>query len=177
MSEKTTIARPYAQAVFELASEGGNSSEWSDAIALLSKIVADEQMQGLLNNPKVSNEQLFDIVTSIGGQGLSAQSQNLVRVLIDANRLEYAPQISELFEALRAEAEGTVDVEVSSAYELDQGQQDKIAEAIAARLGKKVKISATVDSSLIGGAIIRANDAVIDASIRGRLTELASDLV
>ncbi len=176
MSEKTTIARPYAQAVFELASDGGNTGEWSDALALLSQVVTNEDMQGLLNNPKVSAEQLFDIVMSIAGENLSGQSQNFVRVLIDAGRLGYAPQIVELFESLRAEAEGTVDVEVRSAYQLEQGQQDKIAEAIAARLGRKVKISATVDNSLIGGAVIRANDAVIDASIRGRLNELANDL-
>lgn len=176
MSEKTTIARPYAQAVFELASEGGNASEWSESLALLSQVVGNGEMQGLLNNPKVSGEQLFDIVTSVAGQGLSGQSQNFLRVLIDAGRLGYAPQVAELYESLRAEAEGTVDVEVRSAFELDQAQQDKIAEAVAARLGRKVKISATVDNSLIGGAVIRANDAVIDASIRGRLSELANEL-
>lgn len=176
MSEKITIARPYAQAVYELASESGNSSEWSEVLALLSQVVADEQMQVLLGSPKVSAEQLFDIVTSIGGQNLSKQGQNFIKVLISANRLQFAPHIAELFETLRAEAEGVVDVQVCAAYQLEQAQQDKIAEAIAARLGKKVKISATVDSSLIGGAIIRANDAVIDASIRGRLNELANNL-
>ena len=177
MLEKTTIARPYAQAVFELAQESANIDEWSVALELLDRIVSDKQMRLLLNNPKVSHQQLQDLVIEIGADTLSEQAGNFVKILVSASRLQYAPQIAELFEAMRADAEGTVDVEVSSAYELDQAQQDSIADGISARLGKKVKISSTVDESLIGGAIIRAGDSVIDASLRGRLTELGNDLI
>lgn len=177
MLEKATIARPYAQAVFELARESDNASEWSGALALLSRIVSDKQMQLLTNNPKVSHQQLQDLVIEIAADSLSKQARNFVKVLVSAGRLQYAPQVASLFEAMKADAEGTVDVEVISAYELDQGQQDSIAKGISARLGKKVSISAMVDETLIGGAIIRAGDSVIDASLRGRLTKLGSDLI
>jgi F-type H+-transporting ATPase subunit delta len=177
MLEKTTIARPYAQAVFELAQESASIEEWSSALSLLDQVVSDSQMRLLLNNPKVSHQQLQDLVIEIGGDALSGQAQNFVKILVAASRLAYAPQIAELFAAMRADAEGTVDVEVTSAYELDDAQQNSIAESISARLGKKVKISSTVDESLIGGAVIRAGDSVIDASLRGRLTELGNDLV
>ena len=177
MLEKTTIARPYAQAVFELARESGNTAEWSGVLDLLQRIVADEQMQLLLNNPKVSHQQLQNLVIEIAADNFSQQAKNFVKVLVSAARLQFAPQIAQLFEAMRANAEGTVDVEVSSAYALDQAQQDAIAKGISARLGKKVHISTTVDEALIGGAIIRAGDSVIDASIRGRLTELSNDLI
>ena len=101
MSEKTTIARPYAQAVFELARDNGNSSEWSATLDLLSRIVADGQMQLLLSNPKISDAQLFDIVSAIAGDNLPQQSRNFVKILLAANRMQYAPQIRQLFEALR----------------------------------------------------------------------------
>ena len=176
MLEKTTIARPYAQAVFELAEESGAIEQWSSQLDLLRRIVSDSQMRVLFNNPKVSDQQLQDLVIDIAGDVLSEQARNFVKILVAASRLQYASQIAELFEAMRAKAEGTVDVEVSAAYELDQSQQEAIANGISARLGKKVSISASVDESLIGGAIIRAGDSVIDASLRGRLNKLGSDL-
>jgi len=177
MLEKTTIARPYAQAVFELADDSGNTAEWSTALELLNRIVSDAQMRLLLNNPNVSHNQLQDLVIEIGNDSFFQQAKNFIKVLVSAGRLQYAPQIAELFEAKRADAEGRVDIKVSSAYELDQSQQDSIAKGMAARLGKKVSVSATVDESLIGGAVIRAGDSVIDASLRGRLTELSNDLI
>jgi len=177
MLEKTTIARPYAQAVFDLAQESDKAGEWSAVLELLQQIVDDAQMQLLLNNPKVSHQQLRDLIIEIGATGFSQQAKNFIKVLVSASRLQYVPQIAQLFEAMRADADGVVAVEVSSAYELDQAQQDAIAQGISARLGKKVNISTTVDASLIGGAIIRAGDSVIDASVRGRLTELGNNLV
>jgi len=177
MQEKTTIARPYAQAVFEIAQDTTSISEWSDGLALLQRIVADKQMRLLLNNPKVSHKQLQDLVIDIGAEAFSQPFRNFIKVLVSASRLAYAPQITNLFAAMRAEAEGTIDVEVVTAYELDQAQEDSIAKGISARLGKKVKISSIIDKSLIGGAVIRAGDSVIDASLRGRLTELSNDLI
>ena len=117
------------------------------------------------------------MVIEVAATGFSQQAKNFVKVLVSASRLQYVPQIAQLFEAMRAEAEGTVEVEVSAAYELDQAQQDAIAKGMSARLGKKVNISTTVDGSLIGGVVIRAGDSVIDASLRGRLTELGNDLI
>jgi F-type H+-transporting ATPase subunit delta len=177
MLEKTTIARPYAQAVFELAQESNSSAEWSEALNLLQRIVSDPQMRLLISNPKVGDEQLQDLVIEIGGDSFSQLAKNFIKVLVAACRLQYAPQIAELFEAKRADAEGIIDVQVSSAYELDQAQQESIAKGISARLGKKVNISTTIDESLIGGAVIRAGDSVIDASLRGRLRELSNQLV
>ena len=177
MLEKTTIARPYAQAVFELAEDSGKTAEWSTALDLLQRIVADAQMRLLLNNPKVSHQQLQDLVIDIGAGSFFPLAKNFIKVLVSADRLQYATQIAQLFEAKRADAEGRVDVEVSSAYELDQVQQDDIARGMSARLGTKVSISVIVDESLIGGAVIRAGDSVIDASLRGRLRELSNDLI
>ncbi|MGI9228235.1 MAG: F0F1 ATP synthase subunit delta [Gammaproteobacteria bacterium] len=176
MLEKTTIARPYAQAVFELAQEAGDEAVWADSLALLNRIVADPQMQSLLGNPRVTQEQLLAIFDAVGADQISPAARNLVRVLADAGRLRYMPQIVRLFEAMRAEAEGKVEVRVSSAYELNDAQQQQIADDISRRLGKQVSLSVTVDAALIGGAVIRMGDSVIDASLSGRLQALGNAL-
>ncbi len=176
MSENMTIARPYATAVFEQARDTGQAPAWSDTLALLSLLTSDPDMRQLISNPKVSRRQLQELVFEICGEALSAAARNLVKTLIQAERLQYTPYIKELYEQMRANAGGKVDVEVVAAYELDQRQQDDIARAIAERSGKRVDVTTSVDESLIGGVVIRVGDSVIDASLRGRLTELRNQL-
>lgn len=177
MLENSTIARPYASAVFELAQENGQVEEWSAMLGLLSLLVSDQTMRRLITNPKVSRRQLQDLVLEVCGDGLSDLGRNLAKILVQGDRLQYAPSIKNQYEQMRAAAEGRVDVEVVAAYALDDRQQADIAEIIAERLGKQVTIKTSVEESLIGGAIIRAGDSIIDASLRGRLTELQNELV
>ena len=177
MLENSTIARPYATAVFELAQETGQVEEWSAMLGLLGVLTSDKDMRQLITNPKVSRQQLQDLVFDVCGAGLSDLGRNLVKLLVGAGRLQYTANIKDQYERMRAAAEGKVDVEVVTAYTLDEQQQDSIAGIMAGRLGKQVNIVTSVDESLIGGAIIRAGDSVIDASLRGRLTELRNDLV
>lgn len=176
MQQNTTQARPYATAVFELAQAESDLAAWSEMLRLLNLIVSDSQMQRLLNDPRLDSEFLADFVLDISAERLSEAGRNFVRVLADAGRLSLAPQIYQLFEQRRTESEGVVDVEVVSAYELEQHEQDKIADVMAKRFGKKINISARIDSSLIGGMVIRTGDSVIDASIRGKLRQLGSEL-
>jgi F-type H+-transporting ATPase subunit delta len=172
MQENTTTARPYARAVFELARSDGELQNWSDMLHLLGQVVSDPVMQTLIKNPKVGRQQLADIILEICGQRFNQQGKNFVSILIDARRLAVVPQISKLFEEQKSEAEGIADVEVVSAYPLEDQQQQKIEQVMAKRLSKKIQITAHVDQSLIGGAVIRAGDSVIDASLKGRLRQL-----
>ncbi len=176
MLENVTIARPYATAVFELAQESQQVAEWSSMLDLLGLLVSDPDMRRLIFNPKVSSEQLQELIFDVYRDGLSDTGRNLVKILVQAERLQYAPQIKQLYEQMRADAEGRLEVEVITAYELDQQQQDSIAGSISARLGKQVNIVTSIDKSLIGGAVIRAGDSIIDASLRGRLTEMRNQL-
>ena len=176
MLENVTIARPYATAVFELAQESQQVAEWSSMLDLLGLLVSDPDMRRLIFNPKVSSEQLQELIFDVYRDGLSDTGRNLVKILVQAERLQYAPQIKQLYEQMRADAEGRLEVEVVTAYELDQQQQDTIAGTISARLGKQVNIVTSIDQSLIGGAVIRAGDSIIDASLRGRLTEMRNQL-
>jgi len=176
MLEKITIARPYAQAAFDYAREEGRVEQWSGMLKLLRAIVSHPDMRPLLHDPRVSDEQLYELVAGVAGDALTEHGGNFVRILIQAERIQYAPEIAVLFESMLAEAEGRVDVEVISAYELEKEQEEAIASAMAKRLGKKITVTAGVDDKLIGGAVIRAGDSVIDASIRGRLNELRNQL-
>jgi len=176
MLDNVTIARPYASAVFEHAQEEGNMEQWSSLLETLSLIVQDEQMRLILSSPKISHEQLLELITGIIGEQKSATSINFIKVLISANRLKYVSYIYELFEKRRAEAEGRMEIDVLTAYELESNQVEKISDAMSGKLGKKVNISSVIDKSLIGGMIIKAGDSVIDASIRGRLVALRNYL-
>ena len=176
MQENTTVARPYAQAVFETASEESKLTEWSEMLGLLEAVVTDTQMKSVLTSPKLDAAALSDFIQSVCGDALSETGSNLVKVLADARRLSLIPELGKLFEQLRAEAEGVIEVGVTSAYELAPEQQATISEAMAKRLGRKVEIINDIDDSLIGGVVIRAGDTVIDASIKGRLKAMASQI-
>lgn len=174
MLEKATIARPYAEAAFAQALEEGKLTDWSAMLELLSMIVADDKMGAVISNPKLSNEALYQFFIDICGDKLSQTGKNFTRILIDAERIGLAKNIFDIFEQKRTAAEGISEVEVISAYPLDEKQISVISDAISKRLGKKVDINTKEDKDLIGGVIIRAGDSVIDASLQGRLKELNS---
>lgn len=174
MLEKATIARPYADAAFTQALEEGKLVDWSTMLNLLSVVISDNNMRGVINNPKLSYEQLYQFIVDICGDTLSKTGKNFVRVLIDAERIGLAANVFSIFEQKRIAAEGISEVDVISAYPLDDAQVSVISEAISKRIGKKVDINTEEDKDLIGGVIIRAGDSVIDASLRGRLKELNS---
>lgn len=176
MLENAAIARPYARAVFEHAAETGQGAAWSEALELLDLFVSDPAGRRLVANPRVSRERLAELIFDIGGERFSAPAGNLVKTLIQAGRLPYAPHIKAQYERMCAAAKGTVDVTLVTAYPLDDGQREDLAAALRRRLGRQVNITATVDETLIGGAVIRTGDSVMDASLRGRLARLRNHL-
>lgn len=176
MAERSTIARPYAQAIFELAQKGGDFARWSDALELLTTAARDPNLAPLLGSPRISREQLAELMIEIGGDRLDETGRNFVRVVADARRLSLLPEIAEQYNALRAQAEGTIDARLVTAQPVDAAARDKIAAALSQRLNRKVTLTAETDPSLLGGAIVRAGDMVIDGSVRGRLARMAATL-
>jgi len=170
------LARPYARAVFQLAEEQSALAEWADTLELLGAVAADERVARILRSPRTSAEERVELMRAIVGDRLDARGDNFIRLLAHNGRLPLLPQIRARFEALRAEAEGRVDASVVSAAELGKAQQDRMAKALGKRLDSEVRLECSVDESLLGGAIIRAGDMVIDGSLRGRLQRLGSQL-
>lgn len=174
--EKTTIARPYAEAIFQRAQESNKLDHWSETLELLSAIVSDGQMGNIITNPNLTGSDLAELVISVGGKHLAAEGQNLVKLLVENERLSITPEIAEQFEALKNEAQGAIDVQVTSAFDLESAQEEKLAQALRTKLGREVSITTVKDPSLYGGLIIRAGDMVIDGSIKGQLRKLSTEL-
>ncbi len=176
MAESSTVARPYAQAAFELARDTGALSGWSEMLTFLAAVAQDPTMQAMFGTPELSDEQLGGLVIDIAGEHLDELGKNFVRVLAGNDRLALLPEIAEQFEEMRAEAEGTVEAEVVSAYELSDAQKQQLAQGLKKRFGREVKLVTRVDEGLIGGAVIRAGDLVIDGSAAEQLNRLANVL-
>ncbi len=176
MAEKSTIARPYAEAVFETAQASGQLKEWSALLQTVALITIDEGMQSIIGNTSVNKEQLAQLIVDVAADVMTDQGRNLVRLLTENRRLNVVAEISEQFETLKAEAEKTVEAEIVSAQEVSAAQQTLIADKLKARLGREVSLKCTVDESLMGGAIIKAGDMVIDGSVSGQLNKLSVEL-
>ncbi len=176
MAESTTIARPYAQAAFDEASKLGNLKGWSDTLQAAAQAVVNPEVRAIITSPRAVKSQIENLMLALCGDKISATERNFIRLLIENQRLILLPDIATMFDALRAEAEKSVEVVVTSAFEMDEAQKQKIAAAMKKRLGRDIRLSSKVDRGLLGGIIIRAGDQVIDGSARTQLSELANAL-
>jgi len=176
MADRLTIARPYARAAFEEARKNGGLAPWSDALQAAALVVRDPRVATLLDDPRVTPAQLAQLVDDIAAVPLGEQGANFVRTLADNHRLGYLPEIAELFGTFKDDAEGVADVSVTSAAALDAAQRARIAAALERRLRRKVRLHCQIDPALIGGAILRSGDLVIDGSLRTRLDRIAYEL-
>jgi F-type H+-transporting ATPase subunit delta len=176
MSELATLARPYAAAVFKRAKETHATAKWSQSLAFMSAVLKNEDISVVIDNPKVSKQRLSALMLDICQEHVNQENENFLKLLVLNNRLGLLPSIAGLFEAYKAEDEGYVEVEVSTAYTLSKDAKQNVTTTLEKTLGKKIHMNVTVDKSLIGGILVRAGDRVIDGSIRGRLQQLAKRL-
>ena len=176
MAEYTTSARPYARAVYALATETSSVDNWGEALALMAAVASDASMQELLDKPQLSKEQKGELMLKVISDKLNQQQQNLVRLMAENGRLPALPEVAHQFEIYRAEAEGKVEAEVISAFALTGKQESAITETLKSKLGRDVSITTSTDASLIGGVIIKAGDTIIDGSMKSQLESLAISL-
>jgi F-type H+-transporting ATPase subunit delta len=183
MADNNTIARPYAQAVFELANEAGELEAWSESLDLARALMESGEVVGYLGDPAFSDAQRLEFLTGLfqragAGKldGKDRQGTNFLKLLLENDRLGVLPEIAAHFGVLRARIENVVDVMVTSASPLSEELRGRISRALRERLGREIKLESEIDASLIGGAVIRAGDVVIDGSLRARLDGLANAL-
>jgi F-type H+-transporting ATPase subunit delta len=176
VAEPSTLARPYAEAVFRLADGAGKLSEWSDMLANLAHVAVDPAVEAAIGDPNLSAPKLAGLFIRILGGQLSREAENLVRVLADNRRLELLPQIAEQYEVLKNEREGIVEAEVISAFPMQNGQLSQLVARLEQRTGKRVKPQVRVDPDLIAGVRVVIGDKVIDASVRAQLAALEAAL-
>jgi F-type H+-transporting ATPase subunit delta len=184
MADNNTIARPYATAAFELAHAAGELTAWSEGLSIAGELLADGQIADYLSNPALNNDKRLEFLTGLFSKakanvlaGSDRKGTNFLKLLLEYGRVNVLPEIAQHFETLRANVENTVDVTVTSATALSGEQQKEIASALQARLGRDVNLETETDETLIGGAVIKAGDIVIDGSLRHRLDSLTTALV
>ena len=179
MAENLTLARPYAKAAFELAREKGGLDAWSQALKTLAALTEDAGVTALLTSPKATaalRAAIFAELCAKAGKVLDPLQTNFVKLLAENRRLALLPEIAADYERLRAEAENTLEVELRAALPVPADEQSRIGEALKKKLGRKIELKYVEDKTLIGGAVIRAGDLVIDGSVRGKLGRLAATL-
>jgi len=176
MAELSTAARPYAKALFQLALEEKRLADWSEILAALSALVAADDVRALIAHPALSRAELADLLAKALSTKLDGEGCNLVRLLAENGRLSLLPMICEAFEDLKATAERSAEVEVTTAVAVSADQQAKLADAVQHRLGLAVQTSWKVDPELLAGAVIRSGDMVIDGSVAGELERMRQAL-
>ena len=173
MSELSTLARPYADAVFRMAQGENDLAGWSSRVATLAVIVSDAQVARLIADPAVSADRVAGLIVDVAGASLGERGANFVKVLAENGRLTVLPEISVQFELLKANAESTVEATITSAQELTQTQIDELVTGLKARFNRAVTVQVAVDAELIGGAVIAIGDQVIDGSVKGHLQRMS----
>ncbi|MCO4838179.1 MAG: F0F1 ATP synthase subunit delta [Oceanospirillaceae bacterium] len=175
MAETITVARPYTKAAFETALAQGDLGSWSEFLNMAAAVVADPSLAQVLDNPALTATKKAQLVTDVvnGNHPVSQQAQNFLNLLAENKRLSLLPEVSNLYETLKANQEQSIDVSIVSAFDLGNEQQDKLTQALSAMLSREINITSTTDASLLGGVIVSAGDLVIDGSVKGKLSKLA----
>lgn len=176
MAELITIARPYAEAVFRLARDKGNLPAWSEMLALVEAVVVEPRVAACVGNPNVSGRQLESLILGVAGNRLDGPGRNLVQVLVQSDRIGLVGEIRDLYEKLRREHEGVLDVRICSALPLSDEQTAGLVARLESSHKRKVRAAVEVDENLIGGVRIVVGDKVLDATVRGKLDAMAAAL-
>ncbi len=180
MAETLTLARPYAKAVFELASERHETEQWVLLLKQLAGFTRNHEVQVILGDPQVPAAVRAEVLLELcskAGHKLDVHARNFVKLLADYRRLPLLPVITAEYAALREQAENVVEVELRAATRVDAGEQARISAALKHKLNRDIKLTCITDPTLIGGAVIRAGDLVIDGSVREKLSRLAAAII
>ena len=179
MAELATIARPYADALFKActASAGtdlGSTAVWLDEMAA---IAAHPQIRLLADSPKVTDEQVFDVIAGVVRAALPDAAKNFLRTVIDNGRLSALPEVAAQFRDLVNRRNGSSDAIVYSAVTMDAAALAEVSVALEKRFGRKLNLSARLDESLIGGIRVVVGDEVLDTSVKARLEQMKAALI
>ena len=178
MSETASIsmgvASRYARAIFDLVLETDEVTELENNVESLSDALGNSQeLRDLIASPLYTRDDQKAAIVAIGNKmKLLANLTNTLALMASKRRLFVMGSFLRQLKILIAEHKGEITADVVSAKSLTQGQSDKLAEAIKERVGKEIKINASVDESIIGGIVIKVGSKMIDTSIRSKLNSL-----
>lgn len=183
MASLNTIARPYAKAIFEQACTSRTLSNWSNVLRILQLAIEDKALANLLKNPAVTASDwvrlLMSLCEELASEAVRVVSDslaNLLALLAESKRLNVLAEIAKLFHLFRLKEEGIVEVEMSSPYPVSEEEKSRFQSLLEKRFGATIQMQSTIDPSLIGGAVLRSGDWVMDGSVKRKLTRLSESL-
>jgi len=176
MAEISTIARPYAVAIFKLGKENKALAKWSEMLNFATAVSQDAAMKAYIADPKVASGDIEASFLKVCGDNLNEQGQNLIKTLVEYGRLSILPAISQAYEELKARDEGILDAQIIAAAKPSAAEVKDLVKRLEAKFGNKIEACVSVDPEIIGGIKIIVGDTVIDASIKGQLQNLAYTL-
>ena len=172
MTDMSTVARPYARALFELAEGEGSLDAWAERLEFWAAVVSNPEMSQPLTDPSVTREQQVEMFEAVVADDNDDHGRNMIRLLVENDRLSFLPEVHELYESFRSDAQGEIEATVRTAFPLSDDQQAGIVASLSKRLERKVRLQIVIDKDLIGGAVIQAGDLVIDGSLSGRVEKM-----
>lgn len=176
MAEPSTVARPYAEAVFKLADSSGALAKWSEMLGALALVAKDERVRAAITDPQLSDAEVAGLFIAILAGKLSGEAENFVRVLAENKRLDLLAEIRSQFDSLKNEREGVIETELQSAFPLSEAQVADLVQRLEKKTGRKVRTKVHIDKELIGGVKLLIGDKVIDGSARAQLGALETAL-
>ena len=176
MAELITVARPYAEAVFSLASEAKRLDQWSEALGWLAAMVNNQDVANAVTNPKNTAKEVEALMLGVLAERADEAVKGLVHTLVENSRLMLLPEIANQFELLKAQAEGVVDAIAETAFPMSEEQKADLTTTLSKKYGKTVRLDVRDNADLIGGVRVLVGDDVIDASVRGKLHAMAAGL-
>lgn len=177
MAELATIARPYAEALFDAA--GADAARLAAPMAALAAVCASPELRQFADNPKVLPGQVYDVIVGTGAAGATPDPRlaNLLKVVIDNGRLAALPEIAAQFQARVNAASGVSEALVESAFPVDAAQLAEVVGALERRFGRKLEARVAIVPELIGGIRVTVGDEVLDTSVKARLEQMKLALV
>ncbi len=172
MADTLTIARPYAEAAFEHAKAGNALAQWSDTLAALAAVAADENAQQVLKNPEISRADKVRLFADVLGDILPDDAKNLLTVMAEHDRLLVLPEVAKVYASMRAAAENRVVAQAVTALEPTAEQKETLEAALKRKFDADVEVSYSVDADLIAGMRVQIGDWVVDGSARTQLNKL-----
>ncbi|UHL63918.1 F0F1 ATP synthase subunit delta [Paralcaligenes sp. KSB-10] len=177
MAELSTIARPYAEALFAAARDDqADLASWSDLVNELAQVASIESVREAMTDPRLGDAQRADLFAGLIKSPLSKTARNFIELLVGNDRLLFLPQIAQQFDALKNRHDGTALAEITSAFALDDAQVQQIVVGLEKKFGLKLKPVVTVDASLIGGVRVMVGDQVLDTSVQAQLARMRDTL-
>jgi len=177
MMELSTIAKPYAQAIFDIAEQGSSHSEWSDLLSAASVIMSDNATQAFVASPSTGKDQkiqlIYTVLEKTMARSLSTQESAFIGLILNNDRTEAMSSIADTFEASVLAANQGKNFTVVSAYELSDAEVMAIVDDLSSKHNTAVNVNTLVDDTLTGGVVIREGDKVIDTSIKAKVDALS----